>query len=445
MKTPIYDFLSAYAEGEFARFHMPGHKGRGPLGIEKYDLTEIPGADTLYFEDGIIAQSEAYAASLFGARHTFYSTEGSTLAIKAMLAAATFGKKRARVLSARGAHKAFVYAAAILDIDVVWVYPNATEHLCFSKVSAEAIDLALSLEEDISAVYITSPDYLGNISDVRGISEVCKKHGVPLLCDNAHGAYLGFLSPSRHPISLGADMCCDSAHKTLSAVTGAAYLHISEGAPGEFVDLARRALRLFASTSPSYLILASLDLCNRYLSDGYRERLSETVSRASKLKEKLSSLGYTVIESEELKIVLSANEYGYTGAEISEYLQKNGAVAEFFDDEYLVFMLTPENTDEELSRLFGLLSALPKRVPIAKEAEPQLPRPISEMSIREAVLSKCETVLAKDAVGRVCASPTVSCPPAVPIAVSGELITEETVSLFKKYHINEIEVVKNDR
>jgi arginine/lysine/ornithine decarboxylase len=164
--------------------------------------------------------------------------------------------------------------------------------------------------------------------------------------------------------------------------------------------------------------------------------------RASELKEKLSSLGYTVIESEELKIVLSANEYGYTGTEISEYLQKNGAVAEFFDDEYLVFMLTPENTDEELSRLFGLLSALPKRVPIAKEAETQLPRPISEMSIREAVLSKCETVLAKDAVGRVCASPTVSCPPAVPIAVSGELITEETVSLFKKYHINEIEVVK---
>ena len=178
MKTPIYDFVKAYAERDASRFHMPGHKGKGPLGIESLDITEISGADTLYSANGIIEESENNASSIFGTAHTFYSTEGASLVIKAMLALAVSGKKNAKILAARGAHKAFVHAAAILDIDVVWLFPENSEHICDARVSAEAVGAALHSNPEVLAVYITSPDYLGNISDVKGIAEECKKRGI---------------------------------------------------------------------------------------------------------------------------------------------------------------------------------------------------------------------------------------------------------------------------
>lgn len=445
MKTPIYDFAESYAKKNPVRFHMPGHKGKSFLGIEKYDITEIPGADTLYSADGIISESEDIASSLFGTAHSFYSTEGSTLVIKAMLALATAGNKNPKIIAGRGAHKALVYAAALLDADVVWAYPKNAEHLCSCALCASEVESLLSENVGISAVYITSPDYMGNLSDVEGISRVCRKYGVPLLVDNAHGAYLNFLSPSCHPIALGADMCCDSAHKTLPCLTGGAYLHISKNAPKKYLDSARRVLSLFASTSPSYLILESLDLCNAYLFGGYKEKLSYTVSEITKVKSKLSDLGFSVLETEPLKIVIDANEYGYTGYDVAEHLSKNGIEIEFFDCEYLVLMVTPENDASDYERLTKALMSLPKKTRMPKEKIGIKIDAPKKMSIRDAVFSEHETLPARQAIGRVCASPTVSCPPAVPIAVSGEIITEEAVLLFEKYQIKEIEVVKNDQ
>ena len=293
-------------------------------------------------------------------------------------------------------------------------------------------------------VFITSPDYLGNLSDVLRISEACRKCGVPLLVDNAHGAYLNFLSPSLHPIALGADMCCDSAHKTLPCLTGGAYLHISKSAPKKYLASARRMLSIFASTSPSYLTLESLDLCNAYLSCGYEKKLADTVSRIGGVKSKLSSLGFSVLKTEPLKIVIDANEYGYTGFEIADRLSSYGIEAEFFDGEYLVLMATPENDVSDYERLCKALTSLPVRKPIPKKKiNIRIDTP-KRMSIRDAVFAEHEIIPARLAIGRICASPTVSCPPAVPIAVSGEVITEEAVSLFERYKINEIEVVKND-
>ena len=254
MKTPIADFVSEYASKQISRLHMPGHKGKGLLGCERLDITEICGADVLCSPEGIIAESESNATALFGTRHTYYSAEGSSLAIKAMLALikkkAPAGR-RARVLAARNVHKAFVYACALLDIDADWLFPASPSHLCACKIAPEQLDEALKTAKILpDAVYITSPDYLGSVSDISGLSAVCHKHGVPLLVDNAHGAYLAFTEPSMHPIALGADMCCDSAHKTLPVLTGGAYLHISNSYEASENEV-RSALALFASTSPS--------------------------------------------------------------------------------------------------------------------------------------------------------------------------------------------------
>ena len=438
MKTPIADFIDKYVESNFSRFHMPGHKGVGE--IEKYDITEIAGADVLYSADGIINESENNASRLFGTEHTYYCTEGSTLAIKAMLAVASKGKSKT-ILAARNVHKSFVYGCALLDIDVRWIYPDSFDHLCSCIISKENVETALSgLTEPPFAVYVTSPDYLGNIADIKGIANVCRKAGVPLIVDNAHGAYLNFLEPSLHPIALGAAMCADSAHKTLPVLTGGAYLHVSKDYPG-FAKGARSALSLFASTSPSYLILGSLDKCNRYASEHLPEKLNKAIESTHKAKEALLEMGFAVSESEPLKIVIDAESAGYTGTYLSCLLRKCGIEAEFADHRYLVLMTSPMNTEDDYARLVASLSRTEARPPTSYPV-PAPQKAKTAMSVRDAIMADSEAVPIDLAIGRICASPSVSCPPAVPIVISGQLIGEAEISQFKYYGIDYVDVVK---
>lgn len=396
MNTPICDFVRQYNRH---RLHMPGHKGVGVLGCEARDITEIAGADSLYTADGIIAQSEANASRLFGCP-TFYSTEGSSQCIRAMLYLAT--RKNRRVLAARNCHTAFLSAAALLDLDVSWV---------------EDVN-ACDVTSDYAALYVTSPDYLGNMCDISALADRCHRQGVKLLVDNAHGAYLRFLSPSRHPMDLGADLCCDSAHKTLPVLTGGAYLHTRER------DGVKEALALFGSTSPSYLILQSLDAANVFL-ESFQPSLT------------VPPLPFDRVGDEPLKITLSPKSRGYTGLELAEILRQRGYECEFADPDYLVLM---PGAGEDLTGLARALE-LPERPAIA-ERPPHLPRARRVMSIREAMLAESETVTVAKAEGRVLAQPSVFCPPAVPILVCGEEISEAAIAAFRYYGIKKIRIVK---
>lgn len=444
MKTPILDFVKKYKETAESRFHMPGHKGKSFLGMEALDITEIDGADVLYSADGIIKESEDHASSLFDTAHTFYSAEGSTLAIKAMLALVSQEKngEKPLILAGRNAHKAFLYGAALLDFEIEWLYPEPFTHLCGCEITAEILERKLAeMEKKPCAVYITSPDYLGHIADIRALADVCKQNDIPLLVDNAHGAYLHFLEESRHPIALGASMCCDSAHKTLPVLTGGAYLHISKDAPKNYLENARNMLALFASTSPSYLILQSLDRANRYLNDDYALRLSLCIRSIKTMKTKFAEKGFAPEESEPLKIVWHTAKYGYTGEQMAEYLKKSHIIPEFYDGEYLVLMVTPENSSLDFARLTTAFDGLkPKKsLPVPAFV---LKEGVRRMSVRAAMLGTQEIVPIKKAVGRICAAPTVSCPPAVPIVISGEEITEEAAEIFRFYGIEKIAVVK---
>ena len=171
MNTPIADFVKNYAYDEYARFHMPGHKGNAFLGCEAYDITEVKGADALYEADGIIAESEKNAAYLFGSGRTVYSTEGSSQCIKAMLHLALTYKKRSGrpyVIAARNAHKAFLYAVALLDLDVVWLWPDEMNSICSCKVTAGQIAEEINKRDEMPiAVYLTCPDYLGGMLDIE--------------------------------------------------------------------------------------------------------------------------------------------------------------------------------------------------------------------------------------------------------------------------------------
>ncbi len=440
MKTPIADFVKNYIDGKKARFHMPGHKGKAILGCEESDITEINGADVLGEAQGIIGESEENATTLFGTGHSFYVTQGSTTAICAMLALVKAAKGRTTILAARNVHKAFVNACALLDIDADWLMPDDFSNILECKITAQTVEEKLKNHPKPRAVYLTSPDYLGNIQDIHGISQVCKKYGVPLLVDNAHGAYLKFLDESRHPIDLGATMCCDSAHKTLHVLTGGAYLHISKDAPKKYTENARSKIALFSSTSPSYLILQSLDLCNAYLDEGYRAELSECIKRVDAVKEFLTKKGFALEKGEPLKITFNVRKSGYSGEKLAEILRHCGIEPEFYDKDFLVLMATPQNSFDDFERLTNAFSHIEIGLAV-KERPVPLDRPVTKMTIREAVFADTETVSVKDAVGRICAELTVSCPPAVPIAVSGEEITESIAALFEYYGTDEIRVV----
>ena len=445
MDTPICDFVRGYARSGTLRLHMPGHKGEGPLGMEALDITEIPGADSLYEADGVIAQSEKNASALFGAP-TLYSTEGSSLCIRAMLAlvqrhAAAQGR-RPVIAAGRNAHKTFLSAAALLDLPVNWLTPEGAQSYLSCALSAGELEAQLAaMDEPPAAVYLTSPDYLGNTVDVAALSAVCHRHGALLLVDNAHGAYLRFLPQSRHPIDLGADLCCDSAHKTLPVLTGGAYLHIAESMPQTLRAQAKDALALFGSTSPSYLILQSLDAANRALAGGYRERLSAFLPHVQRTKDALRAMGHTLCGDEPLKLTLRTKPFGYRGTELAALMTERGVVCEFADPDFLVMMLTPEVGENGLLRMEQALTAVPRREAIA-EVPPAFGAAERAMGIREAMLAPAERVPVEESEGRVLSSASVGCPPAVPVLVCGERIDRHAIRCFDYYGIKTCMVVR---
>ena len=470
MTTPIVDFVRSYAKSGTSRLHMPGHKGQKLLGFEDADITEIKGADELYEAEGIIAESEANATKLFGTAHTYYSTEGSSQCIRAMLClalqAAPAGQ-RPVLLAARNAHKALLYAAALLDFDIEWLWPapEAAGALCSCPVTAGQLEQAL---ERLSGqgrnpfgVYVTSPDYLGGMQDIAALSKVCDAHGVPLLVDNAHGAYLNFLvGGSKHPMALGAAMCCDSGHKTLPVLTGGAYLHLGLKAPVQDETAVRNALALFGSTSPSYLILQSLDRCNRYLSEGYPLRLYSCCGQLTRLRRVLNeaaaavgsklSLAVDDPAREPLKLTLDAAALGLTGTALAEALREYAIECEYADPRYVVLMFTPENPAQDYDRLEEAAVAICAALPGVSECpEPEVDAftalaaeagPVC--SVRAAVFAPQQTIPAAEALGRVCAMPTVSCPPAIPIVVSGERVSPAAIELFARYHVETVAVIR---
>ncbi len=437
--TPISDFTEKYSRSGFIRAHMPGHKGKSTL--FSCDITEIKGADSLFEARGIIAESEKNAGRIFHTYKTVYSAGGSTLCVFTMLAMCLMNGKNRRVAAARNCHRAFLNACIHLDAEVEWIYPEYENTLISGKITPQAVERAI-IASDPVCVYITSPDYLGVMTPLDEISEVCRRHNVMLLVDNAHGAYLNFTgSPPMHPCCHGADICCDSAHKTLPVLTGGAYLHIMNPSAERYEGYAKEIMSMFGSSSPSYLIMRSLDECNAFMSDGAAEYFSRMADTSGRVKKKLSPFWH-IEDTEPGKLTVLAPPGGYTGTELADIMRSKGIECEYADNTHIVFMLTGLDM-EEIETIGNALSDIPQPriyVPVP-DVSAFLPQERA-MSLRRAAFSDSEEIDVSTAKGRICARAVSCCPPGIAVTAGGEIFSEESINILKNYSILKVNVVK---
>lgn len=439
--TPLYTQLIRHKKKGLSPFHTPGHKCSGFISNEllSLDLTELPDTDALYEADGAILQAEIKLARLFGAKRTLISSGGCTLAIQAMLRIAS--QRGKRILFSRNIHRSAINACALLGIEPVWVMPRSESSLFTGRIVPDDIKTALDDAPDISACYITSPDYYGEISDIAAIAEICHQRGALLLVDNAHGSHLAFMKDDLHPIHLGADMTACSLHKTLPVLTGGAALNIGNSA---LANEAKAAMALFGSTSPSYPIMASIDLCRAYLEQGGIEEYKSLGKRISEIKTLAKAHGLIQPEGlcDELRICINTSCAGIEEAKQTELFHSFGIEPEFCDGKNAVLICTPFNSSEDLERVERLISSLHGRSCADKPARIRLPRQI--MSPREAMLGETEQISTVNAAGRISADSSCPCPPGIPLIMPGELIDNETAELILRSGKKSICCVKRE-
>lgn len=422
--TSLYQALKAHQQQHLSPFHTPGHKQSDcfPADLLSLDYTELPDTDALYEADGILLQAEEKLSHLFGTRRTLLSAGGCTLAIQTMLALAR--RKGYRMLFARNSHRSAVNACALLGIEPIWLLPGGSGGFT-GTVSPDTVEQALREHPDVSACYLTSPTYYGELSDLRTIADLCHRHGVYLLVDNAHGSHLAFLRENQHPIALGADASACSLHKTLPVLTGGAVLNI--GCP-ELVEGAKEAMALFGSTSPSYPIMASIDWCRDYLENGGIDAYRQTENRTLAIKQLAAQQGLLqpTAPCDPLRVCVHTTGAGITGttAQIA-YFHRHGLEPEFCDGQNAVFIVTPFNRDKDFSRLQDALLNL-HSCPTAV-SPPPLFLPQRCLTPREAVLSPTEPIPLAESEGRIAADSACPCPPGIPVIVPGEIIDRQVI------------------
>lgn len=428
-------FIREYDSDGFLRLHTPGHQARCEF-INKIsprlDITEIDGSDSLYHSDGIIADLENEISELYQAQSVI-SAGGSTLCIQTMV---SLFKDRTFV-AMRSSHVSFYNVCTLLDIQPEWINFSC-ENLYQNIPRPCDIEKALGKTKQPAAVYITSPNYYGVRADIKGISEVCKKYNAVLIVDNAHGSHLKFTALDEHPISLGADMCCDSFHKTLPTLTGAAVLHSKIGLFDK--RKIKYNMSIFGSTSPSYVIMDSIGLCVDWLKkDG-----SISFKQLEKNKNRLiENLHLNVLKTDCSKITIDCFNVKNGVLGLVTLLKKCKIEPEYTDSRYVTLIISPFLNDMDWNRLRECLNKVEIENNNCSFEIIDLPIPKIKLSLNKAFRNEVEQIDVKCSIGRICGRSQWICPPGIPIIAAGELITAEIVDLLMKNDIKSIHVIKD--
>ena len=428
MKTPICDFLSDYQKSGRLRLHMPGHNGEF-----SHDITEISGADSLYESDksgGIICCSENLASVNYKAGKTMYSCGGSTLAIQTALA--VLKSQGCKTIAAgRYSHKSLVSAAALLGLEIKWLYPD--EYLSADMVIDEQ---AMS---GVDAVFVTNIDYYGGT--FSGWDKI--PQNMPIVCDNAHGAYLAFVDNTLygaeyiHPMRRDRPIIsAESAHKTLPVLTGGAYLHFSKGID---CSRAKEFMGMFGSSSPSYPMMEGLDRFNNIISSD-PELVNRACASVALVKNNLLKMGVPLKNSDPLRIVIDTRQWGYSGVEYAAELRNNGVECEMADDNYVVLLFSAVTTVQEAQRAELAVKFVKQRQPLEKNNYPVV-KTKQQLPLAQAMFAQQKTVALENTVGEICGGIIAPCPPCVPLIMPGEEITAEAAKALAMYGVKQVSVV----
>lgn len=442
MAEELWKKLKKYGAGDALPMHMPGHKRRDGFDYlealsPSLDITEIDGFDDLNHPREILRDSEDAASALWGCRDTVYSVNGSTCC--ALTAVRALCPPGSRIVMARNCHKSVYHAVELCSLDPVYVMPERVPGtpLCGS-VSPKAVSRALEAAPDAAAVVVTSPTYEGVISDVRSIAEVSHRAGVPLIVDEAHGAHLGLFDVfPGGAVSSGADIVIHSLHKTLASLTQTAALHIC-GSSAD-ADEIRRQMSVFQTSSPSYLLAASIDGCVRRLAETGGRDLIEWRGALDGFRNKIRGLnnlrlpvkqGEGVFMTDPARFFLTASHIGVTGTELCRRLRDGFGIECEMSTVFGTLAMTGQgDSPKSLGRLADALTELDGTLrpdsPLPDIAPPRA-APEKRYPAADAVRMKKETVPLRDAAGRVAAEYVYSYPPGIPILVPGETVGPDT-------------------
>lgn len=425
--------------------HMPGHK-RNALFLEnglpyKIDITEIDGFDNLHNLTGVLKETADLASELYGSKKAFPLVNGSTCGILASMYALTSSGDS--VLLSRNCHKSVYNGIELLNLVPYYVVPETDELGIFQKITPEAVENALKTHENISLVILTSPTYEGVISDISAISNVCRKYGAKLLLDAAHGAHLGLadgLEKNVCPAKSGADVVVMSLHKTMPSLTQTALLHICTDAVDE--TKIKSALSIFETSSPSYPLLASIDLCIRTVIDNKEKLYGDFNKKLSSFYENTKNLKNIKVScfDDPSKIIISCD--GVSGNTLSEILRKKYKIeVEMACPLYCLAITSICDSKKNFKRLKKALFSMDKSLcreerivfKTLKEFNPEYCEIPSQ-----AVKKQGEMVLIDDALGFESLEYLWAYPPGIPLVVPGEIITEDVLSLINFYIQNGI-------
>lgn len=453
----LYEKLDTYSKDDYYAFHMPGHKRNksciyGEFPIER-DITEIEGFDNLHHAEGILSEIQKKASEVYGTLETFYSINGSTAALLSAVSASV--SRNGKILMARNCHKAVYHAAYLRNLCPVYIYPQLVSEFGINGgISPEDVDNFLKNDEKIEAVLVTSPTYDGVVSDIKKIAEICHRYEVPLIVDEAHGAHFKFSEyfPAS-AIELGADVVIQSVHKTLPSMTQTALLHrCSERVGREKIQM---FMGIYQSSSPSYILMASIDSCMEKVIRNGEEMFREYCKNLEEVRERLGVLKNLkllpanicgkdfIYDYDKSKILIFTKGTNLNGRELHEILLKEYHLEMEMDAENYVTALTSVgDTKEGFIRLCEALEEIDKKY-IRKDMkfikEECFTRKNSYIKLEQKFplgealeCEKCRISI-EEAEGYISAEFVYLYPPGIPILVPGEGISRQFVENVRRY------------
>lgn len=453
----LYEALKKYAGGDFYPFHMPGHKRQLFAGAEGFfnpyqmDLTEIEGFDNLHHAEGILRESMDWAASVYGADHTYYLINGSSCGILSAISAAV--NPSGSILMSRNCHKSAYHGVFLNRLKSRYVYPQYMRGYGIQcGLSPSRIETMLKRFGDISAVFVVSPTYDGIVSDIESIAGICHMYGVPFIVDEAHGAH--FRYSDMFPVSaldLGADVVIQSVHKTLPCFTQSAILHIKE----TYVDREKleRFLQIYQSSSPSYVLMAGIEQGIRWMEDGGRDKMREFSEELLNLRKELENmrtlelLGKEIVGTRDIydfdlsKIIVSTRNAEINGFQLCGKMREEYHLEmEMCTENYVTAIASVMDAKEGFQRLReclmhidGSLKGTEKKNQSSQNEIFCQEEPEQVLTIYEAWESEKEMVLLEESEGRIGTEFICLYPPGIPMVVPGERITAKIVDMVLRY------------